>query len=194
MITKRLFFVFLLGMVCLACGDIKDETANSENETSKDGWITLKLTNSEYTVVCGKISYDDFMEMFAPGWAWDSVYDIFPDGRIGSINYAHIDGGSLSPFSVQPDNSLKIYHSYEDENDIFHFETTGNYTYSESGNLLKISGIDGFNGGTLIKLTESEMEIVAPRGRPFWSDKDAVLQLFRFRKLTQQDIDSLDSL
>ena len=189
-------------LVILICGCTKE--TNSER--------VVKLTKVEgYEINYEPISKALFEEMFQPGWYCSSIHDVYPNGHLGE-NYLTMrgsnNGGSVGPnrFSICGKNQLKIYSFYEDYAGDHYQYRLATYSYSEEGNHLSFEGFysvyysnpgvyASLTEGCVTSLTETQMDLVTPLWKyGGYAAENAVYTLFRFERLTEEEVSRLNSL
>lgn len=186
-----------------------DDFANQENSTGlksenkvindeSKNMLNLEFIDGVYHAKCNLIGYEEFSNGFQPGWYCSEAFDVFVDGSIGDENvFLEIDGGSsyLNSFAVLPENLIKVYiYSVIFEDEMFSY-CMGDYKYDEGSNKLTINGLSaGFKGGTVISLGEEEMLVLGPIFPNVIPKENAVLNLYKFKKMSKEDIAEKDSL
>lgn len=171
-------------------------------EMNPDKVIDLNKVE-KYEVVCNKISKETFEETFQFGWYCASIHDVYADGTIGEVDL--INEIDPSPFSVRDKYTIKIYDTFVDHSGTNRTYRTACYSYVENDNRLSFVGYHtvyysnpgvyvSLTGGSVVLLTETEMHMVAPAWEYGQSDPEAVYSLFKFKKLSDAEIEQLDLL
>ena len=175
-------------MVLVAC------TEQVVPELSADMEFDFILVDGEYELRYHPISNEVFQDKFQIGWKCVGIHDVYSDCTIGDGNLVlELVGGSLvSPFSVLPNESVKLYNLRW--LDLYSYKIS-NYSYNEENNELYIKELENqFTGGTVISITDDEMRIIAPKYSSNYSDPESVLNLFRFEKLSEETVAQMDAI
>lgn len=133
------------------------------------------------------ISKEDFLAVFLTGgWAEAEIYDVYPDGSLGTEILSNIDGYAPQCFAAKDPGTLKMYLSSNADPDYFRYRMTA-FDYEPAANQL----IYGNRNLTVASIDEDYMVCYGPVFSQQWAP-EAFVGKYVFRHVDDATVAAWD--